>query len=343
MRTRSFCFGVVLVLALGAAYVGSRLLSEPPIAVADQALVPEPAQAASAEPAQAAPPGGVQLGKNGSLGGRRLFPDDNPWNTDISGEPVDPNSDALIASIGAGAPLHPDFGVMWKGQLCGIPYVVVPGDQPKLPVQLRYATESDPGPYPIPPDPPSDADEHHILMVDRDNWRLYELIQAAKREDGTWRAAAGAIFDLSSNDPRPAGWTSTDAAGLAVLPGLVRCDEALDLKEIRHALRFTAQRTRQAYVPPARHFASRSTDASLPPMGMRVRLKASYDISSFPRSAQVILTALKKYGMILADNGGNWFLSGTADERWSSKEVQTLRAVKGSDFEVVRMGEMVTR
>jgi len=335
MRGKRTYLAVFLVLAIAVATLGTRLLAGGAGQDAKAGVAGDSPRASSAT-------GEVQLGQNASLGGRRPFPDDNPWNLDISQEPVDPNSSTYIASIGASASLHPDFGFMWNGAPCGIPYVVVPGDQSKVPVRFRYASESDPGPYPIPADAPSDPAEQHILVIDRDNWKLYELIGARKEGEG-WRAAAGAAFNLSSNDLRPAGWTSTDAAGLPVFAGLVRYDEVMEQKEIRHALRFTAPRTRHAYVYPARHFASRSTDPALPPMGLRVRLKASYDISSFPPSARVILTALKKHGMMLADNGGGWFLTGTADSRWPAKEIEELKRVKGSDFEVVSVGEIVTR
>ncbi len=285
----------------------------------------------------------VKLGVCASLGGQRIFPADNPWNKDISGEPVDPNSDALIASIGLDKNLHPDFGTRY-----GIPYVVVLGTQPKVPVTFQYADESDPGPYPVPPNPPieggADAKgDRHILIVDRDNWKLYELFATYPDDGGKrWRAGSGAIFDMNSNKLRPAGWTSADAAGLPILPGLVRYDEVFEQKAIRHALRFTCVRTRRAYVAPARHFASRSNDPNLPPMGMRVRLKAHYDISKFPPAAQVVLTALKKYGVIVADNGGDWFVTGAPDPRWDDEELAMLKRVKGRDFEVVRMGEVTT-
>ncbi len=293
-----------------------------------------PGYVSGAEPAGENP---VQLGPNASLGGRLPFPDDNPWNLDISHIPVDANSDTYIASIGSDAQLHPDFGHVWRGVPWGIPYVVVPGDQPKVPVKFGYMDQSDHCLYPIPPDPPIEpASDKHMLIIDRDNWRLYELF-TARFKDGMWLAGSGAVFDLNSNAMRPRGWTSADAAGLPVFPGLVRYDEVVEQGEIRHALRFTVQKTRRAYVYPARHFASRSKDASLPPMGMRVRLKASYDISDYPPSAQVILTALKKYGMLLSDNGSNWFLSGAPDPRWSKEEIMSLKRVKGRDLEVVLM------
>jgi hypothetical protein len=290
----------------------------------------------------------VQLGPGASLGGRRPFPDNNPWNQDISKAPVDPNSATLIASIGLDKPLHPDFGTTWRGLPAGIPYIVVAGAQQKVPVKFEYAAESDPGPYPIPSNAPIEgggkADgDRHVLVIDRDNWILWELF-AAYPEDGgkRWRAGSGAMFDLKSNKLRPAGWTSADAAGLPIFPGLVRYDEVMEQRAIRHALRFTCRRTRRAYVPPATHWASRSKDLNLPPMGMRVRLRANYDISHFPPEAQVILTALKKYGMFVADNGGDWFLSGAPDMRWNDEAIQTLKRVRGKDFEVVKMENIVT-
>jgi hypothetical protein len=181
-------------------------------------------------------------------------------------------------------------------------------------------------------------------MIDRDKWMLYELFAAYPVDGGkSWKAGSGAIFDLNSNKLRPSGWTSADAAGLPIFPGLVRYDEVMERKAINHALRFTCQRTRHAYVLPATHYASRLVDANLPPMGMRVRLRASFDVTGFPPAAQVILTALKKYGMFLADNGSDWFLSGAPDPRWNDDELHSLKRVKGSDFEVVKMGAPVTR
>lgn len=289
------------------------------------------------------------LGPNASLRGKRVLPADNPWNQDISNAPVDPNSATLIASIGLNTVLHPDFGTTWNGAPNGIPYVVVSGAQPKVPITFTdYGDESDPGPYPIPADAPIEGGpagtgDRHVIVIDRDNWKLYELFSAYPQSNGAgWRAASGAVFDLNSNALRPAGWTSADAAGLPIFPGLVRYDEVHELKEIAHALRFTAQSTRRAYVYPARHYASSNTSANLPPMGMRVRLKASYDISRFSPAMQVILKALKKYGMILADNGGNWFVSGAPDARWDDDELRTLKTIKGSDFEVVQMGQIIT-
>jgi hypothetical protein len=288
------------------------------------------------------------LGPNVSLHGRRVFAPEDPWNRDVSSDPVDPNSDAIIASIGRTKPLHPDFGTVYNGAPSGIPYVVVDGKQPTVPVTFDYAGESDKGPYPIPPDAPieggpSARGDRHVLVIDRDHWMLYELF-AARPLDGAraWKAGSGAIFDLTRNTRRPAGWTSADAGGLPIFAGLVRYDEVVERKEIAHALRFTVSRSRRAYVAPASHWASRRDDADLPPMGMRVRLKAAYDTSGFPASAQVILAALKKYGMIVADNGSDWFVSGAPDPRWNDEQLRSLKRVSGSDFEVVRMTEIVT-
>lgn len=280
---------------------------------------------------------------------RRMFPADNAWNKDISSEPLDPSSDVLIATCGANAQLHPDFGTTWLGSPIGIPYVVVNGNQAKVPVSFYYAGESDPGPYPVPRDAPieggaSSTGDRHVLVLDSDNWKLYELFDAHPVNGGDrWTAGSGAVFDLSSNALRPAGWTSADAAGLPILPGLVRYDEVVEQKEIRHALRFTCPTTRRAYVAPARHFASSRTDASQPPMGMRLRLKSTVNISGFPPDVQVILRALQKYGMFLADNGSSFYLSGAHDMRWNDDELGAMKQLHGRDFEVVKMGPLVTQ
>jgi hypothetical protein len=289
------------------------------------------------------------LGPGASLHGKQIFPPDNPWNQDISRAPVDPNSDRIIAAISADDRLHPDFGTVYRGVPNGIPYIVVAGSQPRVPINLTsFARESDPGPYPVPRNAPIEggpkADgDRHVLVIDRDNWKLYEMFSAFPGNDGTWRAASGAIFDLKSNALRTDGWTSADAAGLPIFPGLVRYDEVFEQREIRHALRFTVRKSRSAYVFPARHYASSETDANLPPMGMRVRLKASFDISSYSPANQVILRALKKYGMFVADNGPSWFLSGAPDMRWSDDDLGLLKNIKGFNFEVVRMDRIVTK
>lgn len=282
------------------------------------------------------------MGLNGSFHGLRLFPASDPWNQPVDTAQVDPNSGAILAAIGVGRNLHPDFGANWNGGPFGIPYVVVADATARSAVTFEYAGESDAGPYPIPANPPLEpGGDRHLLMVTQDEFKLYELF-FVNGGPGAWTAGSGAIFDLANGTLRPAGWTSADAAGLPILPGLVRYDEVHELGEIRHALRFTVSRTRRAYLPPARHWASSSTDPLRPPMGMRVRLKADYDISAFPPAAQVILRALKTYGMIVADNGSDFFLSGTADARWNDAVNNTLKQVKVGDFEVVRMVGMVT-
>ena len=307
------------------------------------ALVCTVIAAACAQIPRSAPLQVPSLGPNASLHGKRPFPPDNPWNTPINREPVDPNSAALVRSIGVDLPLHPDFGTDPNG---GIPYIVVPGYTKPVTIAFDYPNESDPGPYPVPPNTPIEGGpaskgDRHILVIDRDNWKLYELFSAFPR--GNWiKAGSGAVFDLDTNKLRPAGWTSADAAGLPIFPGLVRYEE-VERGSIRHALRFTVRKSRRAYVEPARHFASRLTDENLPPMGMRVRLKAGYDISRFPKSAQVILQCLKTYGMMVADNGGNWFVTGAPDPRWNETELNTLKDVRGKDFEVVKMGPLTTR
>ena len=285
---------------------------------------------------------------SGDLGARRFFPADNPWNTDVSGQSVDANSDTLIAHCGAGSPLHPDFGTVYGGAPNGIPYVVVHGSQPGVPVSFQYSDESDPGPYPVPSyapieGGPSSSGDRHVLIVDDDHWRLFELFAAYPAGGGSsWSAGSGAIFNLSSDSLRPAGWTSADAAGLPILPGLVRYDEVALHHGITHALRFTCPTTREGYVYPARHYASSHTNTNLPPMGMRVRLKASVDISGYSANLQVILQALKHYGMFVADNGSAFFLSGAPDPQWDDDDLHNLTRLHGSDFEVVQMGTVVT-
>jgi hypothetical protein len=284
----------------------------------------------------------VKLGLNGAIGKSRLLPDDNIMNLSVAKLPVDPNSSMYINAIGADKPVHPDFGASYRGGPFGIPYVVVAGTTPRVPVTFEFSDDSDHDYYPIPPDPPMErGTDSHIIMLDRDNWRLYELY-AVGLKGQAWHAGSGAIFDLHSNESRPLGWTSADAAGLPILPALVRYDEVAEQKEIRHALRFTVKRTRRAFTFPARHWASKNEEPSLPPMGLRLRLKASFDISSYPPQSQVVLKALKEYGMILADNGGDWFISGVADKRWDDADINTLKRVKGSDFEVVLTGNITT-
>jgi len=265
-----------------------------------------------------------------------MFPADNVWNTPIAQLPVDTRSNAYVASIGDTAGLHPDFGSgTWDGGPIGIPYNIVSGSPPKVPVTFDYAGESDSGPYPIPSSPVLEyGSDHHLLIVDQDDCTLYEMWDT-RQENGAWHAGSGAIFNLRSNMLRPAGWTSSDAAGLPVLPGLARCEE-LEAGAIHHALRFTAQRTQRKFIWPARHYASSITDLNVPPMGQRFRLKAGFDISTYSPQTQIILTALKTYGMFLADNGSNWYLSGAPGACWNDDTlVSELRTVKGSAFEAV--------
>jgi hypothetical protein len=239
-----------------------------------------------------------------------------------------------------------DFGANWDGGPFGIPYVVVPASQPMVEVAFDYTSESDPGPYPIPSNAPieggaSSTGDRHVIVVQPSSGKLYELYDAHPNADGSWHAGSGAIFNLATGALRPAGWTSADAAGLPILPGLVRYDEVAS-GVINHAIRFTVANTRKAYVSPARHYASSITSTALPPMGTRVRLQADFDISGYPQQARVILQAMKTYGMIVADNGSNWFVSGTPDPRWSDAQLNTLKNVPGTAFDVVTLGAVTT-
>jgi hypothetical protein len=284
-------------------------------------------------------PGSSAAPAGPTIAGCPLFPATSFWNQRVDALPVAAGSDAVVAAIGVDDHVHADFGSgLWDGGPIGIPVTVVRAGQAKTRVSFDYADESDRGPYPIPAGVKieggraSDGDRHAIV-VDRDSCRLYELFSLYPRGKG-WHAGSGAIFDLRSNRLRPAGWTSADAAGLPILPGLARYEEVASGR-IRHALRFTVSRTRRAYVWPARHFASDLTDSSLPPMGLRLRLKRSFDVSRFPRQARIVLTALKEYGMVVADNGSDWYISGAPHPRWSNDDLHTLHDVPGSAFEVV--------
>jgi hypothetical protein len=269
-----------------------------------------------------------------------VFPADNAWNQRVDSWPVSTDSDAIVASIGADQGLHPDFGSgLWEGRPIGIPLDVVSRRTRRSRVRFDYAGESDRVRYPIPRGvhieggARSDGDRH-ALLVDRDACRLYELF-ALRRDGARWHAGSGATWSLRSNRLRPAGWTSADAAGLPILPGLARYDE-VRRGRIDHALRFTVSRTRRAFVFPARHFASSLTDPSLPRMGERLRLKRSVDISGYPRQARVVLQALKEYGMLVAENGSDWYISGAPHRGWDNDALHTLGRIRGSDFEVVR-------
>ena len=298
----------------------------------------------------------ADLGAGANLNGAISFPASNAWNADISTAPVDTNSGALISSIGLGTGLHPDFGSgLYSGAPIGIPYVVTDSQPAVTILFVSYADESDPGPYPIPMNAPIEGQQadgsafggdRHVLVIDRDANLLYELANAYPQSNGTWQAGCGAVFHLDSNNVRPngqPGWTSADAAGLPIFPGLVRYEEAAS-GVIRHALRFTVNTTRRAYVPPATHWASSNTNPNLPPMGMHVRLKSDFTIpNGFTTESKAILQALKTYGMFVADNGSNWYISGAPDPRWNNnKLVSELGSVKGSNFEVLRMDGLVT-
>jgi len=288
------------------------------------------------------PTGGVRA-VGARIGGCPLFPDDNPWQRNISADPVDERSDAYIATIAADEPnIHPDFG---SNPSYGIPYSVVPADQKPVKVKFtKYPDESDPGPYPIPKGAGIEGGgDRHVLVAQDGTCKLYELYRAVrpKRRSKAWKAEGGAVFDLRSNALRPDGWTSADAAGLPILPGLVRRDE-VEAGGILHALRFTVERSQRAYVDPARHFASSSTDPNLPPLGLRLRLKASFDISAFTGASKVILQALKTYGMFNADNGTAGYISGATDTGWDDDDLNQLKTVPITAFEAVRTGPLHT-
>src|SRR5215813_7100890 len=292
---------------------------------------------------------GMDTGPGADLNGFIPFPADNAWNTDISSMPVDPNSDNIIAFVGASSPLHPDFWAgLYNGSKIGIRYQVVDATiQPTVPMRIvAYKTESDPGPMPVPPNaliegyPNPDDGDRHVLVLDRNGCWLYELYRGFKGH-GAWKADSTAIWDMTTNEQRPYTWTSADAAGLPIFPGLVRFDEVL-AGAINHAIRVTVPVTRQAFTPPASHWASSEQSQNAPPMGMRMRLKAGFDISGFPPNDQVILTALKQYGVIVADNGGAMFVSGAPDERWNNSDLDQLKTLTASDFEVVLMGPVYT-
>jgi hypothetical protein len=270
-----------------------------------------------------------------------VFPANNPWNELVDRLPVARNSARLIASIGLGNPVHPDFGSgLYNGEPIGIPYAVVSNRTRRVPVSFDYASESDRRVYPLPRGVPIEGGygstgDRHVIVVNRDTCLDYELYAAYPRGGGAgWHAGSGAIFNLRSDHLRPAGWTSADAAGLPILPGLARYDEVAH-GAIDHALRLTAPKTRMAYVYPARHYASSSIDPALPPMGVRVRLKGSVNISHLPYQARIVALALKRYGLILADNGSPWYISGAPDPRWNNDQLHLLDELSGRDFEVV--------
>jgi hypothetical protein len=270
-----------------------------------------------------------------------IFPKSNSINQDISHAPVDPNSAAYIASIGLTGHLHPDFGT---NPSYGIPYTVVGPHQPKVPIKFtEYGKESNPGPYPIPANAPvegaGEAGDRHVLVLQEGSCKLYELYNAQRTGAG-WEAGSGAVFNLRSNALRPNGWTSADAAGLPIFPLLVRYPE-VRAGQIDHALRVTVQRTQAGFIHPATHLASSSSDPDLPPMGLRLRLKASYSLAGYHGESLIILRALKRYGLIVADNGSSWYLTGAPDPRWNDADLEQLKQVPGSAFEAVQTGPIL--
>ncbi len=293
----------------------------------------------TAKPTSTATGGSVTTvpGASPFIGGCRIFPASNSWNQDVSTLSVHPQSATFVNSIGLSRNLHPDFGTEY-----GIPYVIVDSSQPKVPITFTaYGDESDPGPYPIPPNAPVEGGgDRHVLVLQKGSCMLYELYAAEKNVgDSGWSADSGAIWNLGTGALRPEGWTSADAAGLPILPGLVRYDEVAS-GAINHAIRFTAPRTQRGYIHPATHQAGQN-DTAYPPMGLRMRLKAGYDTNNLTGQARVIAVALKKYGMILADNGSSWFITGVLDSRWDDENLNQLKQIPGSAFEAVYTGDIL--
>jgi hypothetical protein len=272
-----------------------------------------------------------------------VFPKSSPWHEKVANLPVSPLSSEYIASIGASLDLHPDFG---HERAYGIPYAVVPADQPEVPIHFTaYGSQSNPGPYPIPPNAPVEGGQNasgdrHVLVLQEGTCKLYEMWDADPQPDGSWDAGAGAVFNLRSDKLRPNGWTSADAAGLSIFAGLIRYDE-IQRGYINHAIRFTVPESQAGFIHPATHFASSSSNPDLPPMGLRLRLEASYPIAGFPRTDRIILQAMKTYGLIVADNGSPWFFQGATDPRWNDNVLDDLKSVPGSAFQVVETGPIL--
>lgn len=285
-------------------------------------------------------------GSTPSLANCQIFPSDNPWNTDVSKFAIHSNSDNFINSIGRTRTMHPDFGTVWEGAPIGIPFVIVGGSQQKVPIQfIAYGSQSDPGPYPIPINAPIEGGpngvgDRHVIAIETGTCKLYELYNAYSVGSG-WKADSGAIWDLKINGARKLGWTSADAAGLPIFPSLVRYDE-VKKGIISHALRFTVRYSQMAYILPASHYASKSTNSDYPPMGLRLRMKSSYNCTNLSSEVQIICVALKRYGMIVADNGTDWYLSGSPDARWNDDHLRDLGKIVGDAFEVVNTGSIKT-
>jgi hypothetical protein len=286
---------------------------------------------------------GMSTGQGASLNGFLPFPSDNLWNKDISASPVDPNSANILNFIGSTIGLHADFGAgLYNGSSMGIPYSVVDATQPLISVNYTaYGSESDPGPMPIPLSAPIEGypnpgnGDRHVLVLDSANCFLYELYSSYP-QSAQWDAGSGAVWDLLADEQRPYTWTSADAAGLPIFPGLVRYDE-VSAGSLHHAIRFTLQNSSAGFVPPASHWASNSSNQFAPPMGMRLRLKSSFNVSSYSAANQVILNAMKKFGLLLADNGAPMYISGTPDDRWDNSDLHNLANVHASDFDVIQM------
>ena len=368
MITQLNFIGSIGLLLLAAAAVGAAACGNPQTPASSSSATGGPGTGGSPSTSSSNSSSGSGAGGGASIGNCPIFPADNPWNTPIDGLAVRPDSDTIIANMNPQAGLHRDFGPKWEGRLNGIPVDYVTASQALVDVTYggdevaeNYPDESDCGPMPIPPDATVERasdwslqdgqDDMHVIVVDTDACTLYELYLARPNGDGSWRCGTSAVWDLNSNDYRPMGYTSADAAGLPIFPGLVRTEEVMAAvaadADLGHALRFTMDRTRKAFMLPATHFASDDTSADLPPMGMRFRLKSSFDITPFSPKNQVILRTLKRYGMILADNGGDWFVSGVpqqdcqGDACWSENEFSQLKDnVKGSDFEIVDSGSI---
>ncbi len=290
----------------------------------------------------------MSTGQLSSLNGFRPFATDSPWNTDISQSAVDANSTAIINYIGSTTGLHVDFGSgLYNASNIGIPYVIVDGTQAGVNIAAQYSDESDPGPMPIPSSaliegyPNPGNGDRHVLVLDSGNCFLYELYSSYPNTDGSWNVGSAAVWDLLSNEQRPWTWTSADAAGLPIFPGLVRYDEVA-AGQIQHAIRFTLQNSRAAFVPPASHWAATTSNANAAPMGMRMRLKASFDVSGYSAANQIILNAMKKYGIIMADNGSSMYISGAPDSRWDNSDLHNLGNVTAGNFEVVQMTPIYT-
>lgn len=276
------------------------------------------------------------------IDGLSIFPSDNFWNTPVDKLPVHPSSSDYIASIGKSKTLHPDFGTVWYGQPIGIPYNVVEANQPKVNVTFDYADESDPGPYPIPQKPLIEGgSDKHLLILQKGSNILYELFNVEKNSNGSWHAGSGAIWHLDKNEARPKGWTSADASGLAILPGLVRYEEVYEESEINHAIRITVSKIQKAYIPPASHTGGKYTAKIYPPMGLRLRLKDNFNILSFDKNVQVILKAFKKYGVVIADVGSDMYVTGVPDSRWDDEILRALGKVSADNFEAVYTGDAI--